>query len=38
MNQRLTKARLAEEVEADTMGVAVDIERMIIDKKASASF
>jgi methyl-accepting chemotaxis protein len=34
--QRLTKARLAESVDMDTTAIAVDVEKMIIQKKASA--
>jgi methyl-accepting chemotaxis protein len=35
MNQRLTKARLAERVDADTTAVAADVARMIIEKKTT---
>ena len=36
MNQRLTKARLAEEVDADTWAIAADVEKMVLNKKASS--
>lgn len=34
MNQRLTKARMAERVESETSGIASDLAKMIIAKKA----
>jgi hypothetical protein len=33
--QRLTKARLAERVEGDTAAVAMDLGRIVIDKKVT---
>ncbi len=35
MNQRLTKARLADRVDADTTGMALDLTKMIMAKKAA---
>jgi methyl-accepting chemotaxis protein len=35
VNQRLTKARLAERVDSDTTAIAVDIQKMMLEKKAT---
>src|SRR5579863_7614082 len=34
--QRLTKARLAERIESDSTAIALDIERMIVQKRAAS--